>query len=111
MEFPQHIWDIILEYNGFMIETSMKLMHDEHSLWSTLGIIDHYGQIAVSPKHFLRVLKFFQAEAEFSICEPRIASQFIDRYELHTRFWEYQDLYHYLAYPCQPELVSESDTE
>ena len=99
MEFPQNIWDIILEYNGFMIDATLRHIQ-EPSMWATLGVISYFGEISVSPKHFVKVLKYLKCTIDNDFFTPHVYNHFLIKYGLHKweeRIYDKDDyLYHYL---------------
>ena len=97
MEFPQDIWDVILSYVGFMIDATLHLPTNG-SMYGITGMIQYYGQIAVGPKHLLKVLKFMHANNENMYVEPKVWTRFYEKYNLGKteRAYDRNDyLYHY----------------
>ena len=82
MDFPQLVWDLILEYNGFLLDTTLHICESNTSMWCTLGVIDFYGKIAVSPKHFLKVLKYLKFSVDNDIYEAHVHGRFARKYKL-----------------------------
>ena len=81
MELPQHVWDTVLSYVGFLLDATIRL-HKDYVMYDIVTAISCYGEISVGSKNLLKIVKFMKVNynADLNELSPKVGTRFFKKY-------------------------------